>query len=866
MATRFRYTAEQQTWLKAWLPEYCSSVISEESDTMIYFWCQVDALWFFNWPQRLTTFPDIHRSIPLTPPQKEQVSNDIRKQLQMLRVWFRQNGKMPNPGWTSEEQCEFLSQQLGAYQKYSEKKVYGQFWPKLFEDWFQKWPERLTVFPDIPINQSLTAEQQQRVSTSIKNRKDKERSALGSLVLSKNGRLLSQSELYLSKVAGDRLNDLVEAEVAAGNVNKTSGALLAAKRKLAKDLLENESEEVREEVDRLYKEQVQQKKATGDPAMKRETNPERILRNIDDLPVLLDRVVELIHLRTGFVVLFICAGPHPRNDWEISATTYHSGKTPNDNDFSVVYPAFDDEVLSTFIDFVEMVYPPDKRKVPVSEVTEDTTEDEENGEPTSSEGGSGSEKCTDISTQVDESGGTGGGGKGGDQNLDGTQPNLNGLYTLDDKPEEDQSDTSDALPAGCTSDASPTEVITGAKGAGTRQRSDASRTDETQRSAKGKKGMKAACTSSQEAASGSPSAQDPTPKVRPKPRVVSRKVPAVSPNAMHSEVSPELDARSPTLRASSPIEPTLPMPPGLPCSNYDFNSFGDKALIPEYSDWTISGRTTPANNIPWDGTNNWAQGPFGGRGNVNFRGRQQPFAGNQFQPPELFPPSQPWVQAHAPYFTPQFRMPFTAPDPSYNYSSFTEALNEALHPWQQNMPPLSSYVGQGILGQPGSFTNAVAPMGQGPLPYDAPLPVPSMQGPPTLHVQTTAAFSPPLDIGSVSPASRTQAPPPLSQAQPVEILQTQTPMPTTPTQGPVRSDEVVLASSDEAPTDDLVNHMESSVEIPDTRRSSRVPKRSMCKDAMNAIRSNPGKENNAAPPRKRSGPSIEKPTPKKARK
>ncbi|KIJ10011.1 hypothetical protein PAXINDRAFT_16916 [Paxillus involutus ATCC 200175] len=795
---------------------------------MIYFWCQVDALWFFNWPQHLTTFPDIHWSIPLTPVQKEQVSNDIHKQLQMLRVWFRQNGKMPNPGWTSEEQCEFLSQQLGVYQKYSEKKVYGQFLPKLFEDWFQKWPERLTVFPNIPINQLLMAEQQQSISTSVKNQKD--------------------SELYLSKVAGDRINDLVEAEVAASNVNKTLGALLATKRKLAKDLWENESEEVREEVDRLYKEQIQQKKATGDPAMKRETNPERIL-NINDLPVLLDRVVELIHLRTGFVVSFICASPHPRNNWEISATTYHSGKTPNDNDFSVVYPAFDDEVLSA--------YPPDKRKVPVSEVTEDTTEDEENREPTFSEGGSGSEKCTDVSTQVDESGGTGGGGEGGDQNSDGMQPNLNGLYTVDDKPEEDQSDTSDALPTGCTSDTSPTEVIMGAKGAETRQCSDASRTDETRRSAKGKKGMKAAHASSQEAASGSPSAQDPTPKVRPKPRVVSRKVPAVSPNATHSEVSPELDARSPTLCASSPIEPTLPMPPGLPCSNYDFDSFGDKALIPEYSDSTISGRTAPANNIPWDGTNNWAQGPFGGPGNINFGGGQ---------PPESFFPSQPWVQAHTPYFTPQFHMPFTVPDPSYNYSSFTDALNEALHPWQQNMPPPSSYVGQGIPGKPGSFANTVAPMGQGPLPYDAPLPVPSMQGPPTLHAQTTAAFPPPLDKESVSPTSQTQASPPLSQAQPVENLQTQTPMPTTPTQGPVRSDEVVLASSGKAPSDDLVNHMESSVETLDTRHSSRVPKRSMHEDAMNTIGSNPGKENNAAPPRKRSGPSIEKPTPKKARK
>ena len=45
-----------------------------------------------------------------------------------------------------------------------------------------------------------------------------------------------------------------------------------------------------------------------------------VYRNIEDLPILLERVGELIYRRTGFVVTYLCAGPNPQNDWKISAT------------------------------------------------------------------------------------------------------------------------------------------------------------------------------------------------------------------------------------------------------------------------------------------------------------------------------------------------------------------------------------------------------------------------------------------------------------------------------------------------------------------------------------------------------------------
>ncbi|KAI6017039.1 hypothetical protein EDC04DRAFT_2902827 [Pisolithus marmoratus] len=127
--------------------------------------------------------------------------------------------------------------------------------------------------------------------------------------------------------------------------------------KLLNKLFSAETEDIKLAVEKLY---MEQDRHASDPTFE-ETDPEKILWNIEDLPIL-EHVGELIHCQTGFIISYLCAGPNPQNNWNISATSYHVGKTLQGNDFSMVYPAIDEDVLAAFIDFAELVYSPDQRK------------------------------------------------------------------------------------------------------------------------------------------------------------------------------------------------------------------------------------------------------------------------------------------------------------------------------------------------------------------------------------------------------------------------------------------------------------------------------------------------------------------------
>ncbi|KAI6034788.1 hypothetical protein EDC04DRAFT_2897788 [Pisolithus marmoratus] len=120
--------------------------------------------------------------------------------------------------------------------------------------------------------------------------------------------------------------------------------------KLSNKLFSAETEDIKLAVEKLY---TEQDRHASDPMIE-ETNPVKILQNIEDLPILLEHVGQLIHCQTGFIISYLCAGPNPQNNWSISATSYHVGKMLQENDFSMVYPAIDKDVLATFIDFAEL--------------------------------------------------------------------------------------------------------------------------------------------------------------------------------------------------------------------------------------------------------------------------------------------------------------------------------------------------------------------------------------------------------------------------------------------------------------------------------------------------------------------------------
>src|ERR1700722_9722188 len=70
--------------------------------------------------------------------------------------------------WASEEQSNFLKEWLEKYITVQKKGQFDKFWPKLDEAWFERYPERTTLFGVV---ENLTPEEENQLGTAIQKRK-----------------------------------------------------------------------------------------------------------------------------------------------------------------------------------------------------------------------------------------------------------------------------------------------------------------------------------------------------------------------------------------------------------------------------------------------------------------------------------------------------------------------------------------------------------------------------------------------------------------------------------------------------------------------------------------------------------------------
>jgi len=48
---------------------------------------------------------------------------------------------MAPPNWATDEQLKFLRDYIPVFVDYTAKETQSKFWPRLNEDWFNRWPE-----------------------------------------------------------------------------------------------------------------------------------------------------------------------------------------------------------------------------------------------------------------------------------------------------------------------------------------------------------------------------------------------------------------------------------------------------------------------------------------------------------------------------------------------------------------------------------------------------------------------------------------------------------------------------------------------------------------------------------------------------
>jgi hypothetical protein len=78
---------------------------------------------------------------------------------------------MAPPKWATVEEEKFFQSHAAKYQVCQAKRNYSGFWEPVFKEWFSRFPERLCVFKDVPLDVELTVEQKTEVGKAVEHRR-----------------------------------------------------------------------------------------------------------------------------------------------------------------------------------------------------------------------------------------------------------------------------------------------------------------------------------------------------------------------------------------------------------------------------------------------------------------------------------------------------------------------------------------------------------------------------------------------------------------------------------------------------------------------------------------------------------------------
>lgn len=78
---------------------------------------------------------------------------------------------MPQRKWATPEQEEFLTSHLPEYRVHCAAKNYGDFFKRVEIDWFQRWPERKVMYPNVPADHIYTAAEEHSIALQLDTRR-----------------------------------------------------------------------------------------------------------------------------------------------------------------------------------------------------------------------------------------------------------------------------------------------------------------------------------------------------------------------------------------------------------------------------------------------------------------------------------------------------------------------------------------------------------------------------------------------------------------------------------------------------------------------------------------------------------------------
>ncbi|KIL58239.1 hypothetical protein M378DRAFT_15676 [Amanita muscaria Koide BX008] len=266
--------------------------------------------------------------------------------------------------WATDDQQKFLRSQLDDFFVAQKAGKLSKFWPKIQKQWYEQWPEPgMEGYPsDEPVGNlsaSIQVQNKRLQNWFYNNRENNRNRGLRPtpIILNvKQKRTPSAVQLYSTEKYTTTIKSDVMSEIQDNSVPKDKMLQVVLRQtaeKFRAEPLEVQTH-YKEKSKRLREQRLEDKKAAMSVS---EPTPASYDREIKNLTPTIEALLLDLNKRTGWSFLVLAGGPDPVSG-KIRTLSFNEGENIVGHTFAKCHPAFENDYIKPFFNFLKQAYPP----------------------------------------------------------------------------------------------------------------------------------------------------------------------------------------------------------------------------------------------------------------------------------------------------------------------------------------------------------------------------------------------------------------------------------------------------------------------------------------------------------------------------
>ncbi|OBZ78387.1 hypothetical protein A0H81_02181 [Grifola frondosa] len=276
--------------------------------------------------------------------------------------------------WTTEAELDWLIAQRPLYLEHQKERKLHAFWPTLYHEWFQLFPEHPKIFSADVDEGNLTPEQKEVRTKAIGSRRKKLRewfannkgdkvraSAAGTTLLHAMSATAKASrtrhpqavELYSKKYYRERIQPHVKEEMLLAGRRLTKAEILDIVKRCTRVVYDQESDDVKAEIaaelESMKTEPVEPESSTR--------TPKQYQQALNGMPVAIESFLRELSRQTGWTFTVIGGGVWPEENGAIRMLSFHVGATEIGTTFPESIKDFHSTYIEPYNSYVKVAFP-----------------------------------------------------------------------------------------------------------------------------------------------------------------------------------------------------------------------------------------------------------------------------------------------------------------------------------------------------------------------------------------------------------------------------------------------------------------------------------------------------------------------------